>query len=218
MRLRVVAINAALATALVLGSAGSAAASTVFYSGLGSAGVTRAKAAFRYTETANHFYDGDWAKDNSKCDASWADRFEDSKNGKFVDTLAGYSYGRLGPIYFLKNATAKQRRQIDYVLMYDPGNADNLSLCDTKIGSSAILARWLDENVGARFQMSPDGHDGRSYHGPWQFYGRDLDPTLPAAARIRGDDGVETVAPTFPSDESPAWWEPWARPTPRAIR
>lgn len=164
-----VLLSAVVATVLV--GAGPASASTAFYSGLGSAGVTRAKASFKYTEDRNPLYDGDWAKDNKTCATDWAGRFTSAKNGKFVDTLAGYSYGRLGPIFFLKYASKAQRKQIDYVLMYDPGNLDDLSLCDKKVDSSGALAKWLNDNPAARLVIMAGALTGqRSHKGIQEVY------------------------------------------------
>ena len=45
------------------------------------------------------------------------------------------------------------------------------------------------------------------YAGPWQFFGRDIDPTLPAPRRRRSDDDGFDLEPTFSSD-SETWWIP----------
>ena len=49
-------------------------------------------------------------------------------------------------------------------------------------------------------------HQPVTYVGPWQFYGRDIDPTLPPPHRLRNKDNDLELSPTFSEDE--AWWKP----------
>lgn len=72
-----------------------------------------------------------------------------------------------------------------------------------------IALHELIARVADNFQMRPE-MDGSVpvFQGPFEFFGRDIDPTLPPARRHLDSDGVESVAPTFASDPSPAWWEP----------
>lgn len=67
-----------------------------------------------------------------------------------------------------------------------------------------LLARIADN-----FHMEDEWGDiAVTYQGPWQFYGRDIDPTLPPAPRLRDEDGVEYLAPTYSTDPEDAWWIP----------
>jgi hypothetical protein len=66
-----------------------------------------------------------------------------------------------------------------------------------------LLARIADN-----FHMRSWGDDAGVYHGPWQFFGRHIDPTLPPARRTRDDDGVERLSETFRPDAEGAWWIP----------
>jgi len=50
--------------------------------------------------------------------------------------------------------------------------------------------------------------DLRPYEGPWEFFGRDLDPTLPTAARRDGERDGLIFGATFPVDDLKAWWVP----------
>lgn len=73
-----------------------------------------------------------------------------------------------------------------------------------------IALRELLARLADNFHMVPDyGDQPRPYQGPWQFYGRDIDPTLPPAQRERDDedDSVRT-GPTFPPDPRDVWWDP----------
>ena len=45
----------------------------------------------------------------------------------------------------------------------------------------------------------------RTYAGPWQIYGRDIDPTLPPPRLLRNEHDESELGPTFTSDDE-AWW------------
>jgi hypothetical protein len=49
------------------------------------------------------------------------------------------------------------------------------------------------------------GDEATKYIGPWQFHGRDIDPTLPPVPRGRDLDGDEGLRPTYAADDE-AWW------------
>jgi hypothetical protein len=68
-----------------------------------------------------------------------------------------------------------------------------------------LIARVADD-----FHMTAEWSDEESaYQGPWQFYGRDIDPTLPPPPRYRDDeDNMVRVGPTFPGDPAGVWWDP----------
>jgi hypothetical protein len=72
-----------------------------------------------------------------------------------------------------------------------------------------IAVRELIARVADNFHMREEwGDDIRQYRGPWQFYGRDIDPTLPPAPRLRDEDDDLVLGETFPLDVEPAWWLP----------
>jgi hypothetical protein len=72
--------------------------------------------------------------------------------GRPAKTLAGWSAGRLGVLFFLKHATDDELRQLRYVLLIDPGDLDIMT-CDSTLAGGGLggvyLARWLSANPNA---------------------------------------------------------------------
>ena len=69
-----------------------------------------------------------------------------------------------------------------------------------------IAFRELVARVADNFFMGDDfGTRPRTYTGPWQLYGRDIDPTLPPPRRLRHEHDERELGPTFASDDE-AWW------------
>jgi hypothetical protein len=91
-----------------------------------------------------------------------------------VDTLAGWSLGRLGPIYYLQAALAAGTAdQISYVLLIDPGDDTNFAGCDANMSPNPgeILRRWLSTTPNAHLvviaaQSTNHDHQG----GLWRRY------------------------------------------------
>ena len=73
-----------------------------------------------------------------------------------------------------------------------------------------IALRELIARVADNFHMKDgDGRQPAAYEGPWQFFGRDIDPTLPPAPRMRNEDDGFDLRPTFPfSQNEDTWWIP----------
>ena len=71
-----------------------------------------------------------------------------------------------------------------------------------------IALRELIARIGDNFYMM-DEYDQQqvTYAGPWQFFGRDIDPTLPPAPRMRNEDDGLDLRPTFSLSDG-AWWIP----------
>lgn len=71
-----------------------------------------------------------------------------------------------------------------------------------------IALRELLARIADNFYMTDD-HNGcqATYAGPWQFFGRDIDPTLPPPPRMRNQDGEYDLGPTFSPNED-RWWIP----------
>jgi hypothetical protein len=122
---------------------------TVFYSGEGDAGagdvgdnVIRLVASFGFLGLGPH-YDGRWTS-SVQCDPSSATPSRASIGSEPITELAGFSLGRLGPIYFLRKPPA-WAAQIDYVLLLDPGSSSDMQPCDPKpsIAPATALAGWL---------------------------------------------------------------------------
>ena len=71
-----------------------------------------------------------------------------------------------------------------------------------------IAIRELVARIADNFCITDEvGGQRRTYSGPWQIYGRDIDPTLPAPRLWRNDDDANEKRPTFSSDNS-MWWIP----------
>ena len=69
-----------------------------------------------------------------------------------------------------------------------------------------IALRELVARVADNFFMADDfGGWPRTYAGPWQLYGRDIDPTLPPPRLRRNEHDEDEIGPTFASDDE-AWW------------
>ena len=72
-----------------------------------------------------------------------------------------------------------------------------------------IALRELVARLADNFHMTePYGDEPVSYEGPWRFYGRDIDPTLPPASRVRDDEDELLLGATFPPSGSDDWWAP----------
>ena len=71
-----------------------------------------------------------------------------------------------------------------------------------------IALNELIARVSDNFEMAR-GMDGqyKSYKGPWQSFGRDIDPTLPPPLRFRNENDELRLGETFSSDDEP-WWIP----------
>ena len=66
-----------------------------------------------------------------------------------------------------------------------------------------IALRELVARVVDNFHMVSEC----AYSGPWQFFGRDIDPTLPPPPRTRHEDEGFDLEPTY-SSHGEAWWIP----------
>ncbi|MGW1770268.1 hypothetical protein [Streptomyces sp. NPDC002104] len=135
---------------------GNYAQNTAYYSGLGSAGAGTARTLnLGRVLTADGSYDGRWTSGTECVPNGNATAFA----GKNITRLAGYSLGRLGPIYALRqlkntNNTA-QAKKIDYVVLFDPGSWDkDFGGCDLPSSGSVqadqTLLWWLRQNPDAR--------------------------------------------------------------------
>ncbi|MGY2873451.1 hypothetical protein ACVW00_000641 [Marmoricola sp. URHA0025 HA25] len=70
------------------------------------------------------------------------------QSGQTIQTLAGWSIGRTGIAYFLRNAAQSQLTSINYMLMIDPGAYGEMD-CDRAIAAGRALANWLAVNRNA---------------------------------------------------------------------
>jgi hypothetical protein len=117
----------------------------VYYSPYSINGPSQYKLADQSVRTV---YASDW---ETNCGSSvLAYRQAEGKlaSGQSIKTLAGWSAGRMGPIYFLNQATDAQRKQINYVLLIDPGYYSQMT-CDRQWSAGSVLVHWLQVNPNA---------------------------------------------------------------------
>jgi len=78
-----------------------------------------------------------------------------------ANTLAGWSRGRLGPLYFLAAATQAQKDKIHTIILFDPGNESDFGghvflwyhiggACDWTYDPNTLYANWLKSNPSNR--------------------------------------------------------------------
>lgn len=90
-----------------------------------------------------------WRSKTHECGTEHAD-VPASWGNKLISTLAGFSKGRLGPIYFLQ-ANRSHWSRIHYILLFDPaGKSEYEYKCDRRYPQSQLLAEWLSLNSGNR--------------------------------------------------------------------
>lgn len=116
-----------------------------------------------------HFWYSQWTAPD--CGVSNVSNFPNwiAPSNKYVTTLSGWSIGRLGPVYFLQaNQSNGRWQEIDYILLFDPGNYDLLvnNECDKRYDTGMLYTNWLKSNPNAKLVIlageatEPDGHRG----------------------------------------------------------
>jgi hypothetical protein len=113
-----------------------------------------------------------------------------------ANTLAGWSNGRLGPVYFLKAATQEQIGQIHTIILFDPGATSDFAkitnpikleyerlryggngqTCDWQYDPNTLLANWLGSNPANKLivitgQDSEMKTDPNNPNSPSNYYG-----------------------------------------------
>jgi hypothetical protein len=141
----------------------------VFYSGEGSAGIKQARPYAGTTLKA-----ADWTAGSCRTSNAIPPGL------KAVSTAAGYSLGRLGPVYYLKEARDSAHRldRLRYILLFDPGAFGEFQdSCDanSRIDPDRTLASWLGRNRDNRLiivtgRASLDLKTGSLYLGLRSFY------------------------------------------------
>lgn len=71
-----------------------------------------------------------------------------------------------------------------------------------------IAFRELLARISDNYHMNPDFGEERAYRGPWQFYGRDIDPTLPPPPHDLDEDDERQFGDTYPAESQVSWWTP----------
>lgn len=104
-----------------------------------------------------------------------------------VNTLAGWSKGRMGPIYFLSAAGSDRVAKIRTIVLFDPGAASEMKKsaslwerisgapCDPNYDINALLANWLKSNPANRLfiiagRATEDKASGHHFGGIWTYY------------------------------------------------
>lgn len=163
----------------------------VYYSGEGAAGASEATgAAFRYVANDQYLgnnYDGIWTERGVHCGTTKAAQFPASKGGLKITQLSGWSLGRLGPGYFLKQAP-QRASQINYILLVDPGNyEDSVGGCEQTLNFNSLLANWLTRSSANRLvimsgSLTTMGDPGKGPHTALaDFYLKDIQDHAVAA-------------------------------------
>lgn|GEM_PF-3810812 len=117
-----------------------------YYSGSGNAGSPKAQSlSVNRNLTQNGSYDGRWSPATQCVPDARSVSFAD----KDINRLAGWSIGRLGPIYalkYLKDHNPAAASRINYVILFDPGAPSDFGTCDynrTTVQADSTLAWWL---------------------------------------------------------------------------
>lgn len=76
------------------------------------------------------------------CNGSLVGNFPDVVGNRRITTLSGWSIGRQGPLYFLRDYP-NRRANIHYVVLFDPGSYDELTSDCTRSTASQIYQNWL---------------------------------------------------------------------------
>jgi hypothetical protein len=113
-----------------------------------------------------------------------------------VNTLAGWSLGRLGPMYFL-HLYPERWSQIHTIILFDPGSYSDMTSsspdagCDSKLTGPSInemLAKWLQQSGNELLILAGRSSEEKPYHiagteiywgdpkfqGLWNFYFHNL--------------------------------------------
>jgi len=98
--------------------------------------------------------------------------------GSNVGTLAGWSLGRLGPIFALFSPSV--RANVHRVVLFDPGSGDEINgSCDDQGYVNSLLAGWIKSNSANRLVIMAGGATearigGRgsrpTFSGIWHYY------------------------------------------------
>jgi hypothetical protein len=87
-----------------------------------------------------------------------------------VDTISGWSLGRIGVVYYLMGAGDQQLQNIHNIILFDPGSTSDIAgpgvrsfrpdpACDYKLGPALALSQWLDDPEGKNRLMVLTGRD-----------------------------------------------------------
>lgn len=110
-----------------------------------------------------------WIQPGVACGTANAGSFPSflTPSNQYVTTMAGWSLGRVGPIYFLA-ANRHRWNEIDYIILFDPGNYDDIvrNDCDMRHNPGYLYHEWLRTNPNAKLvvmsgsRTAQGGHSG----------------------------------------------------------
>nr|AIA11780.1 hypothetical protein [uncultured bacterium]AIA12023.1 hypothetical protein [uncultured bacterium] len=108
---------------------------------------------------------------STRCSSANANNFPSLYNNKYITTAAGWSVGRLGPVYTLEatqdNQTGGRWQEIDYILLIDPGNYTDFfysGSCDTANSRGPLFTKWLKANTNAKLVILAGKRTGENGH------------------------------------------------------
>ena len=98
-------------------------------------------------------YRRDWDACSAPSDNPYSTLRNQLAPGQYFDRVGGWSFGRVGPSYLIhgmQKFDPNQLRQLDYIILIDPGSYSDLSVCDAVNSSGSLYATWLKSNPNAR--------------------------------------------------------------------
>ncbi|WP_410666759.1 hypothetical protein [Amycolatopsis sp. cmx-4-68] len=98
-------------------------------------------------QSAKTAYVNEWSTNCGSADPAY-NKAQQLAAGRPIKTLSGWSKGRMGPIYYLSRATTAERKQVNYMLLIDPGAWGEMD-CDRTKHAGDVLVQWLQQNPNA---------------------------------------------------------------------
>lgn len=155
---------------------------SVFYSG-----TNNPNGSVSGNVATHNFGYSTWAVGNCRPDGAVA--FSDNS----VGTLAGWSKGRLGVVYFLAAAGAQRVNNVRTIILFDPGSTADIAkppfwrrwvgddTCDWHYDINSLLAGWLSSNdqnhlmvltgKDSEEKVNPNDRNSKSqYLALWKYY------------------------------------------------
>jgi uncharacterized protein YraI len=119
-----------------------------------------------------------------------------------IVTLSGWSLGRIGILSFLANATVAELKQVNYVLLIDPGKLAREGMkCDLESGGGDPYVRWLHVNEAAHLVIISGAlSQNENSRGIQEAYFNDMrdGPYPEVTSRV--------LVCNYPIDHKPAFW------------
>jgi hypothetical protein len=159
-----------------------------------------------------------WTYDNGTCNPGLSGGFADVINNRRIRTLSGWSAGRLGPLYFMKQFPDRAKN-INRVVLFDPGVESELSDCDQRIGASQVIANWLRSNPSAELMIIAGSVTATNRHAGIQkyYFGSIRGTDLVNRVLVCNDDNADHPTALlrnktlirYPLSQCPSWTYGW---------